>query len=641
MTIAEKIRRYVPSAARVLLKKHYPELIERVATGLDSVPLLLKPEAWKAGPNSYVTETRQLSKKMWSGFGDRSARDLEHLKLFARNQRKTLASSAWSLAKWYATKGDYSSALSNTILVAAARPKLHKHPYVQLLMVECLLQLDRPDEALDWLEWSARHAKRKSAEFCLSAANIHHALSTREGDSAAADAMRLAWLNGIYQQAGFSRICKKNEAAPLTLDNISTPDAYPVDAPVKLSILMPAYNCEHTLPTALTSVLSQTWRNLEVIVVDDQSQDDTWAIIQDFARRDSRVIPIRHERNGGAYFARNTALAHATGEFVSVHDSDDWSHPEKFAAQMTYALSHPDGISTTVGVRTSGDFRFRPHTGAAILLVQNLSSILLKRQILMDLGGWDRTRVAADSEFYERVKARYELRTNTLFKEVPLTLIRFSQSSLTQTSATGLTSIYYGARRQYKEAYRLWHAEERAKAAPDFRMTDSRRFPAPRIILGQRATITDIDVVIVGDFADAAYSYAQDVIQWEKLTDAGLKLGIAHWPAYKHAETDIASSIRAAISSGLVENMVPGETISCAAVILSSADLLTEPPYALPLISTQHLYIAGKSTVSDEQREAARDHFGCDPLVIANDYVAPVLEQLESSIPTNFRIDGL
>jgi hypothetical protein len=90
--------------------------------------------------------------------------------------------------------------------------------------------------------------------------------------------------------------------------------------------------------------------------------------------------------------------------------------PEKFAAQMLYALAQPDGISTTVGVRVNRDLRFGVKPNAGGMIMENLSSFLLKRSILTEVGGWDRTRMGADSELYERVKAKYGLASNKLFR---------------------------------------------------------------------------------------------------------------------------------------------------------------------------------------------------------------------------------
>ncbi|WP_201830593.1 glycosyltransferase family 2 protein [Microvirga zambiensis] len=570
--------------------------------------------------------------KIWSGFGERAARELELSKPLAQRERTTLAATAWSLAKWYAFNGNYGATLENLVLMTTAFPRMRRNVYTQLMMVECLLRLDRPDEAQAWLQWASKHTRMR-AEFYFSAANICHALAGRAGSVRLADAERLAWLNKVYEESGFSKVSLLNDDAPLSIENLTVAHPRPTEASAKLSVLVPAYNCADTLPIALNSVLNQTWRNLEVLVVDDKSPDGTWQVIQHFAGRDSRVIPLRHEQNGGAYAARNTALAHATGDFVTVHDADDWSHPEKFAAQMLHATSRPDGISTTIGVRVANDLRFDVKANMAGMLMENTSSLLVRRQTLADLGGWDVTRLGADSELYERIRARHNLVPNKLFPATPLTLILFSGSSLTQTKAAGIATVNYGARRQYKEAYRFWHATEMAKPEPDLRMTPDRRFPAPRIILGHREPIQDIDVIVVGNFADASRSFEQDVGRWQTLTEAGLKLGLVHWPSFRRAESNIMPPVRAALAAALVVNIVPGENASCKAAILLDAALLDDPPSPLPVIAAERLYVVSDNTPSTLQAEAAAQYFGCAPLLVDEAGLIRALNSLKPVAP--------
>ncbi len=633
MSIAQSLKHILPAEARNRIKRKFPEPVKKLAIGLDSIPLVLNGQAWERfqqpNPNR---EPHPLFSKIWSGFGERAARELELSKPLAQRDRGTLAATAWSLAKWYAYNGNYGATLENLVLMTTAFPRMRRNVYTQLMMVECLLRLDRPDEAQAWLQWASKHTRMR-AEFYFSAANICHALAQRAGSVTSADGERLAWLNRVYEENGFSKLSLLNGNAPLSLDNITVVDPRPTEASAKLSVLIPAYNCAETLPIALNSVLNQTWRNLEVLVVDDQSQDETWQVIRRFAERDSRVIPLRHEQNGGAYAARNTALARATGDFVTVHDADDWSHPEKFAAQMLHAVSHPEGISTTIGVRVSMDLRFDVKANMAGMLMENTSSLLVRRQILVDLGGWDATRLGADSELYERIRARHNLLPNKLFPATPLTLILFSGSSLTQTKAAGIATVNYGARRQYKEAYRFWHATEMAKPEPDLRMTPGRRFPAPRIILGHREPIQDIDVVIVGNFADAARPFEQDVARWRNLADAGLKLGLVHWPTFRRAEANIATPVRSAIAAGLIENVVPGESAACRLAVLLDANLLDDPPSPLPAIAAQRLYVGGGAGLSASQEKTATSQFGCAPLLFGEDYLAPVLDCLKPVTP--------
>jgi glycosyltransferase involved in cell wall biosynthesis len=630
MSIARNLKSVFPTGTRTLLKSKYPELIESLAIGLDTIPIAMDVRRWPRLLRPKPLH-HPLNAKMWSGFGRKAAEGLEVLKQAAHGRRRLVAAAAWPLARWHAYNENYAGALDNLILMTTASPKLRRNAYVQLLTVECLLQLGRPHEAQRWLRWALRGVKQAQTESYLTTANVHAALVTGPLNTKSADNERLILLNKAYENAGFSKIEKKDPNAPLTLDNITASNPRPVDASTKLSVLMPAYNCAETLPIAVMSILNQTWHNLELIIVDDKSPDGTWEVIEKFATLDSRIIPLRHEQNGGAYAARNTALAHATGEFVTVHDADDWSHPEKFAAQMLYALSTPNGLSTTVGVRVSYDLRFKVNPSHAGMIMQNTSSLLLKRQMLADLGGWDRTRIAADSELYERVKVKHNLATNKLFPTAPLTFILFSGTSLTQTKAAGIDTVNYGARRQYKEAYRFWHASEMAKAEPDLRMSAERRFPAPRIVLGRKEPIQDIDAVFVANFADALRPFEQNIEQWESLASAGLKLGLIHWPTYLSTEANIATPVRSAINTGLIENIVPGESVSCRAAILLDPQLLADPPSPLPTVSAQRLYVTGGATLSVDEETTAKGYFGCNPLILGEGGLSPALEWLQSN----------
>jgi teichuronic acid biosynthesis glycosyltransferase TuaG len=105
-------------------------------------------------------------------------------------------------------------------------------------------------------------------------------------------------------------------------------------AGTRVSVVMPVYNAQATLAKAIDSVLAQTHGDLELLVVDDGSSDGSWAIVEDFARRDPRVRPIGPRPNGGVASARNAALDAAGGDYVAFLDSDDWWHPQKLEAQF-------------------------------------------------------------------------------------------------------------------------------------------------------------------------------------------------------------------------------------------------------------------------------------------------------------------
>ncbi len=90
----------------------------------------------------------------------------------------------------------------------------------------------------------------------------------------------------------------------------------------KVSIIVPIYNTEKYLKTCLDSIVNQTYKNLEVILVDDGSTDNSGKIIDEYAKKDSRIKAI-HQKNAGQSAARNIGLKKATGDFISFIDSDD------------------------------------------------------------------------------------------------------------------------------------------------------------------------------------------------------------------------------------------------------------------------------------------------------------------------------
>lgn len=101
----------------------------------------------------------------------------------------------------------------------------------------------------------------------------------------------------------------------------------------RVTIGLTCFNAGQTIGRALRSALVQDWPNLEVVVVDDASTDDSWEAIGEVARSDARVRALRHSENGGPAAARNTILANAAGEFVAFFDDDDESLPERIRVQ--------------------------------------------------------------------------------------------------------------------------------------------------------------------------------------------------------------------------------------------------------------------------------------------------------------------
>ncbi len=100
-----------------------------------------------------------------------------------------------------------------------------------------------------------------------------------------------------------------------------------------VSVIVPVYNVSEYLPYCLDSILEQSYRELEIILVDDGSTDDSGKICDEYAKKDER-IKVLHQQNGGLSAARNAGLGIATGEFVTFIDSDDFIHRDFVFIQM-------------------------------------------------------------------------------------------------------------------------------------------------------------------------------------------------------------------------------------------------------------------------------------------------------------------
>lgn len=111
---------------------------------------------------------------------------------------------------------------------------------------------------------------------------------------------------------------------------------------MKISVVMSAYNAEKYLREAMDSILSQTFADFQLIVIDDKSTDASGAILKEYAARDARVVVLENEENMGLTKSLNRGLSIARGEYIARMDADDISVPDRFQKQVDFLDSHPD-----------------------------------------------------------------------------------------------------------------------------------------------------------------------------------------------------------------------------------------------------------------------------------------------------------
>jgi glycosyltransferase involved in cell wall biosynthesis len=113
-----------------------------------------------------------------------------------------------------------------------------------------------------------------------------------------------------------------------------------ISAPLMVTVLMAAYNAESFLARSIDSILAQTFHDFEFLIVDDGSQDQTPALLADYARKDRRIRVLRNERNLGLTASLNRGLREAKGVYVARIDADDAARPERLALQVAFMEQH-------------------------------------------------------------------------------------------------------------------------------------------------------------------------------------------------------------------------------------------------------------------------------------------------------------
>lgn len=190
----------------------------------------------------------------------------------------------------------------------------------------------------------------------------------------------------------------------------------------KVSVIIPTYNRADLLPRAVNSVLSQDFRDYEIIIVDDCSTDATQEVIQGFA--DSRIRSMRHERNRRQSAAINTGIAHARGEYVAFLDDDDEWLSMKLSGQLAAFDKSPSNVGlaycwlevvddstgnvvSVTGSAMQGDV----FDDALALNVPAQTSVLMARSsVAREVGGYTENLARyTDADFICRVAQRYHV----------------------------------------------------------------------------------------------------------------------------------------------------------------------------------------------------------------------------------------
>ena len=163
-----------------------------------------------------------------------------------------------------------------------------------------------------------------------------------------------------------------------------------------VSVVMPAYNCEKTIIEAVESVLSQTYSDFELLIIEDCSKDNTRKVIEKLAGSDERIKLLINDKNSGASYSRNRGVKEAKGQWIAFLDSDDIWREDKLEKQMQMTKKFPDAVlfytasafMTEEGNRYSYIMEAQEKISYKELLSRNLvscSSVLVKSEIMKNI----------------------------------------------------------------------------------------------------------------------------------------------------------------------------------------------------------------------------------------------------------------
>ncbi len=215
-----------------------------------------------------------------------------------------------------------------------------------------------------------------------------------------------------------------------------------------VSVIIAAYNAADTIDYALGSILKQTYKDIEILVCDDGSDDETLDVLRQ-RLPDPRVRVFKSASNQGPYNIRNQMISEARGEVVTFHDADDLALPHRIATQLQLMMDSKSRVSLGMWLRIRENGHFVAFKEGSFLR-QCLNSIMFFKTVFDDYGPYREAACAADSEFYESIRGLLEPEEIS-YATQPLVLGLWSPRSLTQSDGIKADEVGYrsAARRSY------------------------------------------------------------------------------------------------------------------------------------------------------------------------------------------------
>lgn len=400
----------------------------------------------------------------------------------------------------------------------------------------------------------------------------------------------------------------------ITEQLVSATDLPAIDTGPLVSVIMAAWNAEATIEASVKSILSQTWKRMELLIVDDASTDGTWSVLQRLAERDSRVRIFRNTTNVGPYVSKNIAVTQANGAWLTGHDADDWAHPQRIERQVRFCVA-ADSEACLAGmlrVAPDGTFvRLNPiggnvHDGACRNAF--ISLMVDARVFHGGIGAWDNVRVAGDSELIHRLQTIIDKPIPSV--AVPTMFCLDNPVGLTNSATLGHSERggVASARSTYKTTFKAFHRTlDNMSSRYDVASTE-RRFQVPRPMLDAGFTITaaiqdhvskglrlrrkiETDVAIVTNLRFPGGNASSTLDEIRLFQSLGLKVTLVHAPVRR----DIARRISSRYDEfgDIIVDWPRIETLHARILIVRHPATVVAPPFQriAERLTADHAYV--------------------------------------------------
>lgn len=399
-----------------------------------------------------------------------------------------------------------------------------------------------------------------------------------------------------------------------------------VDGPL-ISVVLTTFRPDERIFTAANSVLKQTWRNLELIVVDDASGREYDPLLEQVEALDPRVRVLRQESNGGTYLARNAGLAVARGEYMTGQDDDDWSHPRRLEWQFRAFRDEPETTAVRGRALMADNDLVLNRLGHPVLGLLS-SSYMAPVDLVRRIGGYLEARKGADTELTRRVAAITGQPLTDL--RMPLAVVRVSPGSLSRAEFG--PGWHHPVRAAFWSTARLAH--ERAARGHLDEASVRRNIAVPHRYQIHRAPLRRYDVVLAADWRESGASHHPLLDEVEAVISTGARVGLLHIADNRHPQRtrlEIDHSIQDLVNDRLVDRLLLDDEAPVRTVLVLEAGVLQFPSEGAVRMQAERVVVVANELADDGSRVAfavqdcdqnARRIFNLEPFWVARTHTA-------------------